>query len=124
MFLCYRKKGNSDEAEKGVNKIFKILCALENDIIRPRTINILERNVVFSKTCGQILDTTFSELCDRVSSITNKLTKTNSSYFTKQMLFNIMLTNKMLFYRYLELILSSLTSTYLSYTGCFKENWW
>uniref|UniRef100_A0A1B6CUE1 AAA+ ATPase domain-containing protein n=2 Tax=Clastoptera arizonana TaxID=38151 RepID=A0A1B6CUE1_9HEMI len=59
------KSDPNTDAEKGINIIFKVLCTLENDIIRPRTINILGRNVVFNKTCGQILDSTFSELCDR-----------------------------------------------------------
>jgi protein AFG1 len=50
-----------------MNKVFKYLCSLENDIIRPRTISIKGRDVTFKKTCGQVLDSTFSELCDRVS---------------------------------------------------------
>ena len=50
-----------------MDKIFKYLCSMENDIIRPRTISIKGRDVSFSKTCGQVLDSTFFELCDRVS---------------------------------------------------------
>lgn len=42
---------------------------MENDVIRPRTINIMGRNVKFNKSCGQVLDTTFPELCERVSKI-------------------------------------------------------
>ncbi|XP_069705528.1 putative ATPase N2B [Periplaneta americana] len=53
------------EADQELDKIFKFLCSLENDIIRPRTISIRGRNVSFNKTCGQVLDSTFSELCDR-----------------------------------------------------------
>ncbi|GLV48591.1 uncharacterized protein CBL_06020 [Carabus blaptoides fortunei] len=45
--------------------IFKYLCSKENDIIRPKTFNILGRDVEFRKTCGQVLDTTFEEICDR-----------------------------------------------------------
>lgn len=39
---------------------------MENDVVRSRTISIRGRNVTFRKTCGQVLDTTFEELCDRV----------------------------------------------------------
>ncbi|XP_077286826.1 putative ATPase N2B [Arctopsyche grandis] len=48
-----------------VDTLFKFLVSMENDIIRPRTINIMGRNVKFNKSCGQVLDTTFSELCER-----------------------------------------------------------
>lgn len=48
-----------------VDSIFKMLCAKENDVVRPRTFTILGRNVTFAKTCGGVLDTTFQELCDR-----------------------------------------------------------
>lgn len=40
---------------------------MENDIVRPRTLSIRGRNVSFERTCGQVLDSTFEELCDRVS---------------------------------------------------------
>ncbi|XP_049838961.1 putative ATPase N2B isoform X2 [Schistocerca gregaria] len=53
------------DANKQLDIIFKLLCSQENDIIRPRTLTILGRNVTFSKTCGQVIDCTFSELCDR-----------------------------------------------------------
>lgn len=52
-------------ADDEMNKIFKMLCAMENDIIRPRTLNIMGRNVTFNKTCGQVIDSTFEELCCR-----------------------------------------------------------
>lgn len=48
-----------------MNKIFKILCSKENDIVRPKTLIIMGRNVTFPKTCGQVLDATFEELCDQ-----------------------------------------------------------
>ncbi|XP_066902446.1 putative ATPase N2B isoform X2 [Halyomorpha halys] len=48
-----------------MDKIFKMLCSMENDIIRPRTLNIMGRNVTFNKTCGQVIDSTFDELCAR-----------------------------------------------------------
>lgn len=50
-----------------MDKIFKMLCSMENDIIRPRTLTIMGRNVTFNKTCGQVIDSTFNELCARVS---------------------------------------------------------
>nr|XP_018898640.1 PREDICTED: putative ATPase N2B [Bemisia tabaci] len=56
---------NQDDAEKAVENIFKQLVANENDIIRPKTLTILGRDVVFQKVCGQILNSTFAELCDR-----------------------------------------------------------
>ncbi|KYN20939.1 Putative ATPase N2B, partial [Trachymyrmex cornetzi] len=53
------------DATNDVDKVFKYLCSMENDVIRPRTISIRGRNVTFRKTCGQVLDSTFEELCDR-----------------------------------------------------------
>ena len=40
---------------------------MENDVIRPKTLSIKGRNVTFKKTCGQVIDSSFEELCDRVS---------------------------------------------------------
>ena len=57
----------SESAEGEINNIFKLLCSMENDIIRPKTLTIMGRNVTFNRTCGQVLDSTFSELCVRVS---------------------------------------------------------
>lgn len=48
-----------------INAIFKILISKENDAVRSKTINILERNVTFRKVCGGLLDSTFDELCCR-----------------------------------------------------------
>ncbi|KAG5333837.1 AFG1L ATPase, partial [Acromyrmex heyeri] len=59
----YTRKGK--DATNDVDKVFKYLCSMENDVIRPRTISIRGRNVTFRKTCGQVLDSTFEELCDR-----------------------------------------------------------
>ncbi|XP_046594667.1 putative ATPase N2B isoform X2 [Neodiprion lecontei] len=53
------------DVDDGVDKLFKYLCSMENDVVRPRTISIKGRNVTFSKTCGQVLDSTFDEICDR-----------------------------------------------------------
>ncbi|XP_034106865.1 putative ATPase N2B [Drosophila albomicans] len=53
------------DADSEMNRMFKILCAEENDIIRPRTITHFGRDLKFQRTCGQILDSSFDELCDR-----------------------------------------------------------
>lgn len=50
-----------------VDNLFKFLISKENDTVRVRVINIMGRNVKFAKSCGRVLDTTFEELCDRVS---------------------------------------------------------
>lgn len=62
----YYVKGKGD-ANTSMNTMFKALCAQENDHIRPRTITHFGRDLTFARTCGQVLDSTFSELCDRVS---------------------------------------------------------
>ncbi|KAH8401954.1 hypothetical protein KR009_008930 [Drosophila setifemur] len=60
----YFVKGQTD-ADGNMNRMFKILCSEENDIIRPRTITHFGRDLTFSRTCGQVLDSTFDELCNR-----------------------------------------------------------
>lgn len=63
MINFYRK---GEDATSDVDKMFKYLCSKENDVVRSRTISIRGRNVTFERTCGQVLDSTFGELCDRV----------------------------------------------------------
>lgn len=63
---CY-SKSEYPEGGDPVDKVFKLLCSKENDVVRSRTLTLLGRNVLFNKTCGQVLDTTFAEVCDRVS---------------------------------------------------------
>lgn len=53
------------DAEQKINAIFKVLCSQENDIVRPKTFTHFGRNISFEKTCGQVLFTSFNELCDR-----------------------------------------------------------
>lgn len=53
------------EADSKVNAIFKVLCSQENDTVRAKTFTHFGRNITFEKTCGQVLNTTFDELCDR-----------------------------------------------------------
>ena len=62
-FLDISSKG--EKADKEIEKIFKYLCSMENDVVRSRILNIKGRNVTFNKTCGQVMDSTFEELCDR-----------------------------------------------------------
>lgn len=63
-FLSHRKKENAD---KELDKLFKLFASRETDSIRPKIMTIKGRNVSFAKTCGRVLDCSFSELCDRVS---------------------------------------------------------
>lgn len=65
----YRASDFANTADP-VQTIFKILCSKENDTIRPKTFTVLARNVSFEQTCGQVLDSSFEELCCRVSFIT------------------------------------------------------
>lgn len=63
-FLFFRK--SKCDADNELNRVFKILSSQENDIVRPRTITHLGRDLKFEKTCGQVLFSTFDDLCDRV----------------------------------------------------------
>ncbi|CAG5109212.1 Similar to Putative ATPase N2B (Haematobia irritans) [Cotesia congregata] len=56
---------SGQDPEDAVDTIFKYLCSMENDTVRPKTLSFKGRNVTFKKTCGQIIDSTFEELCDR-----------------------------------------------------------
>lgn len=60
---CRKSQCNADEK---LNRVFKILSSQENDIVRPRTITHLGRDLKFETTCGQVLFSTFEELCDKV----------------------------------------------------------
>ncbi|KAH9520835.1 Lactation elevated protein 1 [Dermatophagoides farinae] len=55
---------NSD-TDKTLDLIFKVFANNENDSIRPKTLTIKGRNVTLKRTCGGILDSSFSELCDQ-----------------------------------------------------------
>lgn len=63
VFTYSKSKCNADDE---LNRMFKILSSQENDIVRPRTITHLGRDVTFDKTCGQVLFSSFDHLCDRV----------------------------------------------------------
>lgn len=53
------------DAENKIHAIFKVLCSQENDVVRPKTFTHFGRNISFEKTCGQVLFTTFNEICER-----------------------------------------------------------
>lgn len=61
-FYFVKSKHNADEE---LDRLFKIMLTKENDTVRSRTLTVLGRNVTFKKACGQILDSSFEELCDR-----------------------------------------------------------
>lgn len=64
MEILFFSKSDPD-SEQQVNAIFKVLCSEENDVIRRKIFTHFGRNIEFEKTCGQVLYTTFNELCDR-----------------------------------------------------------
>uniref|UniRef100_A0A1A9WJ01 ATPase N2B n=1 Tax=Glossina brevipalpis TaxID=37001 RepID=A0A1A9WJ01_9MUSC len=53
------------DAKAQMSRMFKILCSQENDVVRPRTITHLGRNLKFKSACGRVLNSSFKELCDR-----------------------------------------------------------
>lgn len=75
--IDYRLRGSGNKYSKfflnseltpdnnAVENLFKYLVSKENDTVRMRVINIMGRNVKFARSCGQVLDSTFEELCDR-----------------------------------------------------------
>ncbi|XP_061599896.1 AFG1 like ATPase a [Cololabis saira] len=53
------------DAEATLDQMFDELAFKQNDITRPRVLNVNNRKVPMSKACGTIVDCTFEELCDR-----------------------------------------------------------
>uniref|UniRef100_A0A671ND69 AFG1 like ATPase b n=1 Tax=Sinocyclocheilus anshuiensis TaxID=1608454 RepID=A0A671ND69_9TELE len=53
------------DTENAVNTLFEELAYRQNDVARPRVLNIQGREVTLSRTCGTIADCTFQELCER-----------------------------------------------------------
>lgn len=53
------------DAEAKLDKLFDELAFKQNDITRPRVLNVHGRKVRLNKACGTIADCTFEELCDR-----------------------------------------------------------
>ncbi|XP_074601270.1 AFG1-like ATPase isoform X3 [Brevipalpus obovatus] len=60
--VYFLKKENAD---RELDKLFKLFASRETDSIRPKIMTIKGRNVSFAKTCGRVLDCSFAELCDR-----------------------------------------------------------
>ncbi|TKS86987.1 AFG1-like ATPase [Collichthys lucidus] len=53
------------DVEMTLDKMFDELAFKQNDITRPRVMNVHNRKVRLNKACGTIADCTFEELCDR-----------------------------------------------------------
>ncbi|KAM6916907.1 AFG1 like ATPase a isoform 1-T1 [Lycodopsis pacificus] len=53
------------DGEATLDKMFDELAFKQNDITRPRVLNVNNRKVRLNKACGTIADCTFEELCDR-----------------------------------------------------------
>ncbi|GFS43958.1 AFG1-like ATPase [Trichonephila inaurata madagascariensis] len=56
---------SESNAKRELDEAFKVLASQENDVVRPKTLTIKNRNVKLQKTCGRVADCTFVELCDR-----------------------------------------------------------
>lgn len=56
-----------EDTDKTLDLLFKVMANAQNDIVHPQTLNIKGRNITLKKTCGSILDSSFSELCDQVN---------------------------------------------------------
>ncbi|OXA50916.1 putative ATPase N2B [Folsomia candida] len=85
--IDYRRKGGSQshayfisekcDADAEMDSLFKFLSSKENDTVRPKILTIKGRNVTFEKTCGQVVDCTFDELCDRANAFRSFHQKSN-----------------------------------------------
>ncbi|XP_056914613.1 AFG1 like ATPase a isoform X1 [Takifugu flavidus] len=53
------------DVEATLDKMFDEMAFKQNDITRPRVLNVHNRKVRLNKACGTIADCTFEELCDR-----------------------------------------------------------
>lgn len=68
-YLNFNRKNIDDNSD--FENAVKRLTNNENDTVRPRTLIIMQRNLTFQRVCGQVLDATFEELCDRVRLLFN-----------------------------------------------------
>jgi len=56
----------SHEDTNGTLKtMFKMLASKEDDMVRERSLRVMNRDIHFAKGCGRLLDATFEELCLR-----------------------------------------------------------
>lgn len=69
IYLNFNRKNIDDNSD--FENAVKRLTNNENDTVRPRTLIIMQRNLTFQRVCGQVLDATFEELCDRVRLLFN-----------------------------------------------------
>ncbi|XP_061896760.1 AFG1-like ATPase isoform X1 [Entelurus aequoreus] len=53
------------DAEATLDEMFERLAFKQNDVTRPRVLDVHNRKVRLSKACGTIADCSFEELCDR-----------------------------------------------------------
>uniref|UniRef100_A0AC34FS36 AFG1-like ATPase n=1 Tax=Panagrolaimus sp. ES5 TaxID=591445 RepID=A0AC34FS36_9BILA len=53
------------DSNKELDICFKQLCTEENDVVRPRIINILGREIKVEKACDRVADMSFTELCGK-----------------------------------------------------------
>ncbi|XP_063765640.1 AFG1 like ATPase a isoform X1 [Eleginops maclovinus] len=53
------------DVEATLDQLFDELAFKQNDITRPRLMNVNNRKVRLEKACGSVADCTFEELCDR-----------------------------------------------------------
>ncbi|CAG13203.1 unnamed protein product [Tetraodon nigroviridis] len=53
------------DAEATLDRMFEEMAFTQNDITRPRVLNVHNRKVRLNKACGTVADCTFEELCDR-----------------------------------------------------------
>ncbi|KAI2803724.1 Lactation elevated protein 1 [Blomia tropicalis] len=56
---------SNPQTTKHLDTLFSALASKETDTVRPRTLTIKARNIHFAKSCGQVLDSNFKELCDK-----------------------------------------------------------
>ncbi|CAD5211615.1 unnamed protein product [Bursaphelenchus xylophilus] len=59
--------------DQHLENMFKRLIAQETDTVRPRTLNILGREIHLSKCCGRVAFLEFQELCDKPLGATDYL---------------------------------------------------
>ncbi|XP_060598378.1 AFG1-like ATPase [Ruditapes philippinarum] len=54
---------SNSKCDELVDEVFEELIADEDDMVHSKTLDVLGRDLLLPKTCGRVLDTTFSHLC-------------------------------------------------------------
>lgn len=57
-----------------LDDLFMELCWAENDVMKPRTLEVLGRKVYLPVTCGRVLDCCFDDLCSKAMGAVDYLT--------------------------------------------------